>query len=78
MYHLSIFARSNSAYISGSGEALRGTFNSIADQTGEAIAGRGSNDAAPPTRTEGGQRPADVAGKGADELKAGMNAFKRN
>lgn len=59
----------------GTGEGIRGNINSFVDNVGEQIAGRGQGDAKPPTRTEE-ERPAQVAAKGADELRAGLNQFE--
>ncbi|KAL7420082.1 hypothetical protein Q5752_005047 [Cryptotrichosporon argae] len=65
--------------VHGAGEGIRGNANALFDDVGEQVAGRGSTDAAQPAqRTEGGERPAHVAARGADEIQAGMDKIHRS
>jgi len=59
----------------GAGEGVRGNINSFFDNVGEQIAGRGQNDVKPAPRS--GEQPAQVAAKGADEFKAGMEGLQK-
>lgn len=61
----------------GAGEALRGTVNDTADQAGEQVAGRGNDSDAPPTRSDGGVKPNQVAEDGADEMRRGVAGVQK-
>lgn len=62
--------------IKGAGDALRGEINSFIDNVGEGIAGR-SKDERPPTVTDGGRRPEEVAKEGEARLEKGLNGLDR-
>ncbi|WWC58310.1 uncharacterized protein I303_100850 [Kwoniella dejecticola CBS 10117] len=60
----------------GAGEAIRGNANSFIDNLGEQVAGRDPAQQ-PQTRSAGGERPAGVAAKGADEIQQGVAEFRK-
>ena len=62
---------------SGAGEGIRGNVNAFVDNLGEQVAGRGDTVEKPPTATGGGERPAHVAARGADEMQRGMAGLRK-
>ncbi|OWT36282.1 hypothetical protein J008_05743 [Cryptococcus neoformans] len=59
----------------GTGEGIRGNINSFVDNIGEQIAGRDPA-AASQRSTAGGEKPAEVTSKGADEFRTGVQQLK--
>lgn len=65
-------------WLVGAGEGIRGNINSLVDNVGEQNEGRGGTGAVKPaTATQGGERPAHVAARGADEIKQGMAELQK-
>ncbi|WWC66730.1 uncharacterized protein I206_100635 [Kwoniella pini CBS 10737] len=60
----------------GAGEAIRGNANSFIDNLGEQVAGRDPSQQ-PQSHSAGGERPAGVAAKGADEIQQGVAGLKK-